>query len=526
MIGSHLSIKTRLLLAGLLSLAVVAALIFAGMFGYRSLNEASNVSDAVSDEFLNLQLVLRGVNEVIVTQGTSTASKDLTRKSMAAFDQVWPVMINGIAEQQLRQKLETEIQPKWRVFRDGIEEFLKIRDPGPDNDEAMLKFGKLITHAESLNKRLEEIHQAAHDLAAAKVRKLLISISMVTGALVGLLVIAFVMTYRSVMLPLQALQSTIISIDQNHDLTRRVNRSRDDELGQVIIAFNSLITGMHEVMRTVGANMLRLSSTASEMAYSSEQVRIGSIQQQTSADKTTRVVESLHLDIAKMLKQAKEAGAIARSAAKLAADSGGVVRQAAEEMQATATSVGVVADELNVLLGRSKEVGAIVQVIKEIADQTNLLALNAAIEAARAGEQGRGFAVVADEVRKLAERTTSSTIEISSIVNSIQNEIAKSVTGIGECVQRANSVANLARTAGNSMDNVQRGGTQVIEVVEAMSDAAAAERIGGESIAEQVQAILKLASENVIAVEKTANSASQLKGMADELNASVGTFRT
>ncbi|MDD2271034.1 MAG: methyl-accepting chemotaxis protein [Desulfuromonadaceae bacterium] len=166
-----------------------------------------------------------------------------------------------------------------------------------------------------------------------------------------------------------------------------------------------------------------------------------------------------------------------------------VVNQAVQEMQKVAEVVRSSALIVGNLGATSEKIGEFVNVINEIADQTNLLALNAAIEAARAGEMGRGFAVVADEVRRLAERTMTSTKQISAMVAEIQGGTRLAVESIERGKTEAEKGEALSHKAEESLNSIVQSVEEIKNMIAQIATASEEQAATATVIASNLEEI-------------------------------------
>jgi methyl-accepting chemotaxis protein len=312
---------------------------------------------------------------------------------------------------------------------------------------------------------------------------------------------------------------------ENGDLTCRVEAEGNDEVAQLVRALESMRRRMLEIIGTMRLNIGSLQQASSSLATAADQSNQSSLQQSDAASSMAASVEQMSVSIDQIGDHAREANTIAGQSAQQALDSGKTIHDAVAEIANIATVVNQTASTIHELDEFSGQISNIINVIREIADQTNLLALNAAIEAARAGEQGRGFAVVADEVRKLAERTSTSTGEISAMITKIQQGTQRASQEMGTGVQRVNEGVELANRAGGSVTAIRGSADQVSRVVGDITSALAEQSSAMRDIAERVEQIAQSSEQNSQATQSTARAAHELSDLASQLERLTAGFK-
>ncbi|HJH10543.1 MAG TPA: methyl-accepting chemotaxis protein [Metalysinibacillus jejuensis] len=368
-----------------------------------------------------------------------------------------------------------------------------------------------------------------------EINQILISfITKIVVVMIVVLLIAFVVSSLltgRILRPLARMKEQIQTIAAGEgDLTKQLDITAKDEIGEVAQGFNQMIASLRTMMTNIASTATdvthasnSLTTSASTTSAATEQVTTtmqavagGAEQSVTSITESVTALQEMAVGVQQVAETTATISDATSTTSKEALEGNEALNRVREQMNAINTSSKQVATAIGKLDEQSNEIGNIVAVITGIADQTNLLALNAAIEAARAGEQGKGFAVVADEVRKLAEQSKHSADQIASLITQIQTDTKSVIKAIeGNARETAAGMDVVVDTQQgfakikNSIDSVNAQIHEVSAVTEQMS--AGVEEITAS--AEEVARISGTISDNMIHV--ASSSEEQLAAMTD-----------
>lgn len=367
------------------------------------------------------------------------------------------------------------------------------------------------------------------------VTKLGDSISLLLTCLIGVaFLVSLFFAYKiisSIMKPLRAIArdaSKVAIGDLNIDVSYSVN----DELGQVVNAFHtlvdsireqvavteglagkdltvttasrseldtmnkslaSLIDGLNEVFLHIQESTSQVYSGASQISSAATLLAQGATEQAATVEELSASINDVKEKTIGNSQLAEEASALAEEMKKDATN--GV-----EQMERMTVAV----DNIN---QASQSISKVMKSIDDIAFQTNILALNAAVEAARAGQHGKGFAVVADEVRNLAAKSAAAAKETGELIN--------------EAISRAEEGSKIAGITSESFSKIMKAIEKCSLLVSQISQASAMQASAISEINVAVEQVSMVTQQNSATAEESAAASEQMHGQANVLKGFV-----
>jgi len=337
------------------------------------------------------------------------------------------------------------------------------------------------------------------------------------------IVLALLLT-RSIVRPLgEALN--VADVIASGDLTQRIQVSGSDEPARLMSALQTMQKNLHGAIQSIADSSSQLASASEELHAVTEDSTRGLHQQNNEIEQAATAVNQMTAAVEEVARNAVSTSQASRESNNTALRGREQVRETVESISQLTRDVTDTSGEVEKLAEQIHEISKVLDVIRSIADQTNLLALNAAIEAARAGEAGRGFAVVADEVRALAHRTQQSTQEIEGMIGGIQSGTEKTVTAMQNSNQRARSTLEVAKAAGQALEQITEAIAMINERNQVIASASEEQAQVAREVDRNLVNIRDLSMQTSAGANQTSSSSQELSRLAVDLNALVTRFK-
>ncbi|QGZ30842.1 methyl-accepting chemotaxis protein [Stutzerimonas stutzeri] len=525
---------------GLIGLMVLAL----GLFALKQMAEMRKESSEVDQNWLPSLISLGNLNggmqrmRALTMRMVLLTHDDARRATLQALDRLtdevnrtkadYEHMLTTAAEKAAYERFGTS-QALYTVEQRKV---LELANQGAREQAMEVINGSMSGHADAMTAALYELQRINGEeagLAAQRARAaydtafnwVIITLIMAAFATVALAVLFT----RSIVRPLgQAVE--VAEAVASGDLTRDFTIEGNDEPARLLAALKVMQANLRSTLQGISESSNQLASAAEELNTVTEDSTRGLHQQNHEIEQAATAVNEMTAAVDEVARNAVATSEASRESDTTAQHGRQQVIRTVESIGLLAGDVTTTANQVEQLAGQVRDISKVLDVIRSIAEQTNLLALNAAIEAARAGEAGRGFAVVADEVRALAHRTQQSTQEIEQMIGDVHQGTDKAVQAMQASNERARTTLDVARTAGEALDDITRAISQISERNLVIASASEEQAQVAREVDRNLVNIRDLSLQTSAGANQTSAASQELARLAISLNELVARFRT
>jgi len=281
------------------------------------------------------------------------------------------------------------------------------------------------------------------------------------------------------------------------DLTQRLTKERNDEIGYGIELFNKFIERIQNIIKGVKNATGDVFEATEKLSSGNEDLASRTNELAASITETSVTMEEFTSSVKLNTDNAEEADK--------------TLDEFNNEIKIKRELIDNVTNTMKEITDSSKKIDNIVSVINDISFQTNLLALNAAVEAARAGEAGRGFAVVASEVRNLAGKTAESSKSIQEIVTTNVDSTKKGMELVNETSELFTKIVEVMEDVVNKINTITAGSRE--------------QTTGIDQINTTIAQMDSVSNQNATFVNEMSQTSRDLKSSAVELQELISQFK-
>ena len=539
-----MSIRTKLQSILILLFVFIVGLVGLNFFTFNELKgDSPAVNASGSLRMRAYQLSWGAARLVSADEGDAQTLRTAMQKDLEDYDRILKGLEQGDAAMGLTAPTDEAVQrqlgvvkPLWEAYRSDVHAVAE------GSDEEMRRAAEAKV-AKEVAPFVAEVNKlvAAYDAASQtkietskniQIGVILLAIFVVGGALWLIL--------AQILRPLAALTESFRDIAGGEgDLTQQLHAERDDEIGRIVLHFNTFIGKLRTIMRGAqesAAEVAQLSGALSQASGESSQAVeqvAGSVTdvagqanaQNGSMQELAHNVAQIAAHMAQMLASAERSAVLSADSEEKAANGRDGAARVAAQTDVLRDIVMTMDRNVQTLTQYAEDINQIIDLIKGISGQTNLLALNAAIEAARAGESGRGFAVVAEEVRKLAESSSLAADDVTEKMTGIRQQVHETRSANQELVSELEKIteavgavrASLNAIAASSEES-RRAAAEIVRLNQTASEGAQSVADTSGSVAATAKQIAGHSEESAAAIEEQSASMEQVVAAAEQLS--------